>query len=234
MSKVRVYIVEDEPLIAATIQSSLEKEGFEIVGHADEIGKAFFEIDELQPDFVFLDIYLKDGNHGIKLGKKLSEKTNIPFIFLTSYHDSATVAEANATNPAGYLLKPFKSKDLKVAIDIAMTKRQETNENAASDSVFVKMNKKWQRVNFSDIQIIKADDTYSEIYTKDGKHLVSSNLKKVEEKLPSDKFTRVHRSYIVNLDFIDGIDEDTLIVQGELIPISRSYKQDVLGKLNFL
>lgn len=234
MSKIRVYIVEDEPLIAATIESSLLKEGFDVVGQSDDIGKAFFEIDDLQPDFVFLDIFLNDGDHGLKLGKKLNEKSTIPFIYLTSYSDQATVRSANETNPAGYLLKPFKSKDLKVAIDLAMMRKQEDYVELASSEIFVKSSKKWIKLQLDDIEVVKALDTYSEIYTKNERFVVSLNLKKIEERLTGNTFMRIHRSYLVNTNAIESIEEDVVKVNEHLIPVSRSYKSDLLSKLNFL
>ncbi len=234
MSKVRVYIVEDEPLIAATIESSLIKEGIEVVGIADNIGDAFFEIDDLQPDLIFLDITLDGKQAGIELGRKLKSKTTIPFIYLSSHADKNTVEEATSTGPATYLLKPFKSKDLRVAVDFALAREGDSNPGLDNAPLFVKHNKKWQKLVPDDIYFAKADDTYTELHTKHGRIVLSQTLKKVEEKLDSKKFIRVHRSYTVQLNAISAIDQDVLIIQKECIPIGKKYKSNLLANLSFL
>lgn len=234
MDKIRVYIVEDEPLISETIRVSLIKEGFDVVGDADNIGDAFFEIDDLNPDLVFLDITLDKGQSGIDLGKKLNIKSTIPFIYLTSHSDKKTVEEASQTNPAGYLLKPFKSKDLKVAIDFALSKNEPQPKSNQCDFIFVKHHKKWNKINVSDIIVAKADDTYTEIFTSDKKYLLSQPLKNIEGKLDHTIFKRVQRSYVVNINKITAIQDDILTIDSHLIPIGKKYKKDLMACLNFL
>ena len=234
MNEIRVYIVEDEPLISETIRVALKKEGFLVVGTADNIGDAFFEIDDLQPDLVFLDITLDDKQSGIELGKKLNARTSIPFIYLTSHSDKKTVEEANNTNPSGYLLKPFKSKDLKVAIDIALIKTTPARIEKQHEFLFVKDGKKWTKIEVDEILLAKADDTYTEIFTQSKKFLLSQPLKKVEEKLPSVVFKRAQRSYVVNINKIRAIEDDILIIEDHLIPIGKTYKKDLIASLSFL
>ena len=232
--KIRVYVVEDEPIIAETIKSSLIKEGFDVIGQSSKIGQAYFEIDELKPDLVMLDITLEDGDNGIQLGKKLNAKLNIPFIYLSSHSDSSTVKEASKTNPAAYLLKPFRSKDLKVSIDMAMIELETIEAKSFSEFLFVKKGKKWVKINVHNIRYAKADDSYTEIFTTDEKFLISQSLKKVEIKLDPSDFRRTHRSYLVNLSMIEGIDEDSLIIGEDLIPIGKTYRKEVLDSLTFL
>ena len=232
--KIRVYVVEDEPIIAETIKSSLIKEGFDVIGQSSKIGQAYFEIDELKPDLVMLDITLEDGDNGIQLGKKLNAKLNIPFIYLSSHSDSSTVKEASKTNPAAYLLKPFRSKDLKVSIDMAMIELETIEAKSFSEFLFVKKGKKWVKINVHNIRYAKADDSYTEIFTTDEKFLISQSLKKVEIKLDPSDFRRTHRSYLVNLSMIEGIDEDSLIIGEECIPIGKTYRKEVLDSLTFL
>lgn len=238
MDIARVYVVEDEPLIAEMIIVSLKKEGFEVVGAADNIKDAFYEIDDLQPDLVFLDITLGDEQLGIELGKKLSDKTEIPFIYLTSHSDKDTVQRANGTNPAGYLLKPFKSKDLKVAVDLALMNKEESTETEKLDIFFVKHNKKWLKIKPEEIKFLKADDTYTEVHTAEERYVISQSLKKLEDKLNLNLFKRVHRSYIVNIQEIESIEDDLVIINKskgkELIPIGKTYKRDLMAVLNFL
>lgn len=234
MSKVRVYIVEDEPVIAATIESSLIKEGYDVIGNSDNINEAYFNIDDLQPDLVFLDIHLNDGDHGLSLGKKLSEKTNIPFIYLSSYSDQDTIQKAAETEPSGYLLKPFKSKDLKVAIDLALIKRQKSTLDLNGEEIFVKDKKRWTKIKIEEILFLSASDSYTELFTNSDKFVISQTLKKLEEKLPVNQFIRVHRSYLINLRAIDSMEEDLINIAGNIIPVSKSYRQELKSKLKFL
>ncbi|NOQ74540.1 MAG: response regulator [Crocinitomix sp.] len=234
MSLIRIYIVEDEPLITETIRVCLIKEGFDVVGDADNIGDAFFEIDELQPDLVFIDITLDGEQRGIDLGKKLNSKTTIPFIYLTSHSDKSTVLEASDTNPSGYLLKPFKSKNLKVAIDFALSKIILDKSAVSLAFLFVKKNKNWVKIEMSEILIAKADDTYTEIYTEDEKFLISQPLKKIEKKLGASFFKRAHRTYVVNINKIAAIEDDLLVIGKHLVPVGKTYKKDLLACLNFL
>lgn len=236
MSRVRVYIVEDEPLIAETIRVALTKEGIEVVGDADNIGDAFFEIDDLSPDLVFLDITLDDKQDGIALGKKLKEKTNVPFVYLTSHSDSETVAKAVDTNPAGYVLKPFNSKDLKVAVDLALGKTlpERVQEDEKVEFFFVKHQKRWVKLMVDEIILAKADDTYTELHTENERYVISQTLKYIEEKLNGTIFKRVHRSYLININAINSIDEDILSVGEHLVPVGKTYRKELMDNLNFL
>ena len=177
---------------------------------------------------------MEDGDNGIQLGKKLNAKLNIPFIYLSSHSDSSTVKEASKTNPAAYLLKPFRSKDLKVSIDMAMIELETIEAKSFSEFLFVKKGKKWVKINVHNIRYAKADDSYTEIFTTDEKFLISQSLKKVEIKLDPSDFRRTHRSYLVNLSMIEGIDEDSLIIGEDFIPIGKTYRKEVLDSLTFL
>ncbi len=234
MSKVRVYIVEDEPLIAETIKVALSKEGIEVVGEADNIGDAFFQIDDLQPDLVFLDVTLDGKQDGIQLGRKLSQKSGIPFIYLTSHSDRQTVEMAGETRPAGYILKPFSSKDLKVAVDLALMNRIPEQKEDQPEFFFVKQQKRWVKLDAFEIILAKADDTYTELYTENERYVLSQSLKYVEEKLDGSTFKRVHRSYLVNIHAIKAIDEDVLTVGSHLIPVGKTYRKELMDSLNFL
>ncbi len=85
-----------------------------------------------------------------------------------------------------------------------------------------------------DILWIEASDIYALICTAAGKHLLNASLKVVEEKFPSSKFIRVHRSYIINLDKIEAIEEDHLIINNNRIPIGKTYRDKLMARLSFL
>ena len=234
MSRVAVYIVEDDPIIAESIRMELSKDGINVLGSADNAGDAYFEIDSLRPDLVFLDITIEGKMSGIDLGRKIAERLQIPFIYLTSHADKKTLDDALKTEPAGYLLKPFRQKELKIAVDIALMKSEETVEKSTVEHLFVKDKKKWSKLATKSILYAKADDNYTEIWTQDERFLIAQPLKNVEQKLNSDQFKRVQRSYLVNISEIEGIEDDLIMINGQLIPIGKTYKKDLLDSLTFL
>lgn len=118
----KIIIVEDEALIAIEIKSSLELLGHQVVGHAMNGDKALDLFKTTNADLVLLDISIKGTLNGIDLAKVIREHYHIPFIFLTSFSDAATLNAAKQTMPYGYIVKPFNEHDLKVNIEMALFK----------------------------------------------------------------------------------------------------------------
>ena len=113
----KIYIIEDEPLIAETIKTALEKEGYTIIGMTDNGKEALFDIEELQPDLILVDITLDGKMDGIEMVEHLKKKSEVPFIFLTSHSDDNTLERVKQTDPAGFIVKPFNEKTLKSNIE---------------------------------------------------------------------------------------------------------------------
>ena len=200
-------------------------------------------------DLVLIDIILASDKTGIDLGKHIREHYNIPFIFVTSNSDRATVENAKTVKPDGYLVKPFEQQDLYTSIEIALSNynysrkenRKEiegndgdafTSNTVLKDSIFVKKQHLYYRIQFKDIQFIKADNVYLEVNTADKKFLVRSPLKDYLEKLPKNKFYRAHKSYIVNVDHIDAINSKDIVINNNLIPISKDFKEFIISSMN--
>lgn len=118
----RVIIVEDEGLIAAEIKFFLQRLGYIVVGHAMNGDKALDLFASTACDIILLDIHIKGNLDGIGLAKIIKERYQIPFVFLTSFSDKATLDEVKETNPYGYILKPFSENDLLVNIELALDK----------------------------------------------------------------------------------------------------------------
>ena len=115
----RILIVEDEPLIATDIELTLTEAGHTVVGITHTSVKAFDMIHSRKPDLVLLDIAIKGDKNGIDIGRFLHSELNIPFIYITSFADKNTLEEAKSTLPYGYIVKPFKDKDIVSAIEMA-------------------------------------------------------------------------------------------------------------------
>ncbi len=236
MEQKKILIVEDEPIIASDIEMTLEDLGYEVVGVEDNAADGLIAIRNLQPDLVLLDINLEGDVDGVMLAQDINANFQIPFVYLTSNADNLTINRVKRTKPAGFILKPFNEKDLKSNIEIALFTGKEL-DNKSTDYLqefFVKDGSSLVKVKVDQILFIKADDNYSRIYTINKSYILSSTLKAIEEKLPSNKFMRIHRSYVVNLDFIDKIKESTLYVGKHSLPIGRSYQEQLFQRINKL
>ncbi|ADV50670.1 two component transcriptional regulator, LytTR family [Cellulophaga algicola DSM 14237] len=249
---IKILIVEDNVIIADDMQSMLEEIGYEIVDNVIVYEQAIEVLKTKQVDLVLIDIILASDKTGIDLGKHIREKYNIPFIFVTSNSDRATVENAKTVKPNGYLVKPFEQQDLYTSIEIALSsfnynEKGSENNNAPveevaddklvsnsvlKDSIFVKKQHLYYRIQFGDIQFIKADNVYLEVNTVDKKFLVRSPLKDYLEKLPSNKFYRAHKSYIVNVDHIEAINSKDILINNNLIPISKEFKEFIISAMN--
>lgn len=120
MAKIRILVVEDEPLVAEDIAGHLESVNFTVAGIAHTKEEAMSLLDSEKPDAVMLDITLGDQPDGIEIGHFINNKLHIPFVYLTSHSDRGTLASAKETMPAGYLLKPFDENDLLTSLEIAL------------------------------------------------------------------------------------------------------------------
>ncbi|MBT8320807.1 MAG: response regulator [Eudoraea sp.] len=245
---VKILIVEDNVIIADDMQSMLEEIGYEIVDNVIVYEQAEQVLKTKEVDLVLIDIILASDKTGIDLGKHIRDNYNIPFIFVTSNSDRATVENAKTVKPNGYLVKPFEQQDLYTSIEIALSNfdysgKSETSAPASSDdevvsnsvlrdSIFVKKQHLYYRIQFGDIQYIKADNVYLEVHTIDKKFLVRSPLKDYLQKLPNNKFYRAHKSYIVNVDHIDAINSKDIMINNKLIPISKDFKEFIISAMN--
>jgi DNA-binding LytR/AlgR family response regulator len=231
------------------MQSMLEEIGYEIVDNVIVYEQAVEVLKTQQVDLVLIDIILASDKTGIDLGKHIRENYDIPFIFVTSNSDRATVENAKMVKPNGYLVKPFEQQDLYTSIEIALsnftygTGEEKNNampteddvpmsNSVLKDSIFVKKQHLYYRIQFGDIQFIKADNVYLEVNTVDKKFLVRSPLKDYLEKLPKHKFYRAHKSYIVNVDHIDAINSKDIMINNNLIPISKDFKEFIISAMN--
>ena len=244
---IKILIVEDNVIIADDMQSMLEEIGYEIVDNVIVYEQAEEVLKNHHVDLVLIDIILASDKTGIDLGKHIRKNYDIPFIFVTSNSDRATVENAKSVKPNGYLVKPFEQQDLYTSIEIALSNFVYSDKAAASaaavddvamsnavlkDSIFVKKQHLYYRIQFDDIRFIKADNVYLEVNTVDKKFLVRSPLKDYLEKLPKNKFYRAHKSYIVNVDHIDAINSRDIMIKDTLIPISKDFKEFIISAMN--
>ena len=213
--------IDDEPLALKLISQHCEKIEFlnlkKVFTNPDE---AITYLSENKIDLIFLDIQMPDIN-GLQFYKKLS----IPapqVIFTTAYKDFAV--EGFNVDAVDYLLKPFDFERFNKAIlkakeYIEFLSVKEVSNNA----LFVKVNYEMMKINLKDIEFIEALDDYIKIHVKPVSVLTLMTLKNVLEKLPSQEFIRIHRSYIVPISKIQKFSKNKVIIGGKELSIGSSY-----------
>lgn len=245
MCKVKVGVVEDEAVIADHICDTLESMGYLVTEPAMNYTEAVTMIEDEQPDLLLLDIQLAGKKDGIDVARHVRNTYDIPFIFLTANADSATVSRAKEVSPPAYLVKPFNKDDLYTSIEICLANAAKNvsstanevapevvEEHVIKDSLFVKDSSSFRKVRFADILYLKSDHVYVEVHTKGKDYLVRTAMKDFLPKFDSANFFQVHRSFVVNLDHVNGISQVSVEVGTEQIPIGKTYRSELLGKLN--
>lgn len=124
----KILIVEDEFIIADVLNSILTAAGYEVCGIADNVNEALELLAQYRPEFVLLDIYLKGKLTGIDLAHRLSQQ-NIPFIYISANSNQKVLEAAKVTNPYGFVIKPFREKDVLLALDIALYRHENQLES---------------------------------------------------------------------------------------------------------
>lgn len=247
--KIRSIIIDDEPLARSLLREYLQEiDAVEVVEEFENGFEGLKGINDLKPDLVFLDVQMPKLN-GFEMLELIDEMPHI--IFTTAYDQYAVKAfERNAID---YLLKPFSLQRLQVAVDKALKLIGSGNDGRSIsnlmeefqqktetiDRIAVKTGSKIKIIYNEEVYFLEAQDDYVMIYTADGKYLKQHTMKYFESHLPEDQFVRVHRSYIVRLDFVEQIElyeKDAFIIKlknHQTIPVSKSGYSRLRSRLNF-
>lgn len=235
-----ILIVEDEPLIAEDIASTLQSEGYGIAGIAHNANDAIKTLKSNNPSLALLDINIDGDVDGLMLARIINDDFGIPFIFLTSHTDQHTLERVTSLKPFGFIVKPFDDKELVTNIELAINKFKEESAELASvedsldNTFFLKQDGSLIKVTLNDILYAEAFDNYCFIHTAERKFLLPHTLKSVEQKLNGQSFIRVHRSFLVNLSAINVINDDHLLINKKCIPVSKGSRQELLSRISTL
>ncbi len=237
--QIRVFIIEDEVLHLKDICILAEEAGYLIAGHCDNADLAFDQVKEIRPDVVLVDIALPGVNNGITLARKIQQELHIPHIFTTSMREDEVIQQAVNTHPAGYLQKPVDYGELRATISLALKK---INGHASpciqskeldQESLYTRVGNRLIRVPLKEIRFARAGtNKYISVFL-DGRELSCRlSLKDLLQQNPKS-FIQIHRSVIINLDFLSEIDEFNLTVQveEEELPIGRKYRKELFNRL---
>ena len=236
---IRCIAIDDEPLALKQIEAYIDKTPFlEKVAVCDSALQAMEVLRDQPVDLMFVDINMPDLS-GMDFVKTLDNPPRV--IFTTAYSQYAV--EGFRVDALDYLLKPISYPDFLKSANKAKSwfethQRNAVKVNNDDEFLFIKSEYKIVRINFNDIKYIESMSEYVKIHLVSSKPIMSLlSMKSLEEQLPSEKFMRVHRSYIVNLTKISVIVRNRIIFDGNVyIPVSDQYKskfQNYIDK-NFL
>ena len=225
MHKIKCIVVDDEPLAVEMLATYIRKTpSLELAGTFTDPVQAVSAMAEIKPDLVFLDIQMPDLN-GLELARFIPEDTRI--IFTSAFRQYAF--ESYEVEALDYILKPIRYQKFLEAVSKAekwMANRPEKSRRSA----FIKTDREYRNIEFDQILYVAGMKDYVLIYLASEPEPIVTHitLKAIEEKLPSDMFMRVHRSYIVALDKITAIDScGDILIDKISVPVSDSYRKEI-------
>lgn len=216
-------IVDDEPLALDLLESYIEKTSFlQLEGKYSSAVQAMKELPDKQIDLLFLDIQMPELN-GLEFSKMVNPHTRI--VFTTAFEQYAI--DGYRVNALDYLLKPISYVEFLQAANKALQWFERSPQTEEIESIYVKSDYKLVQIELRKILYIEGLKDYIKIYTEGNARPVLSlmSMKSMEELLPSNRFMRVHRSFIVQKDKIRMVDRGRIVFDKTYIPVSDSYKQ---------
>lgn len=243
----KTIIIDDEKLALERLERLLTgyKDDIEIIGLAGDGFEAVTLINSLKPDLIFLDIQMPELT-GFEVIEKLK---HIPLIIFSTAYDEYSL-QAFETNSIDYLLKPIKKKRLSKAINKLknLTKSNINIYNEQIQTLINNMNLRSKKrkinvrngdeiifIDLEDIYYFKSDEQYTQVNTYDKQYLINDTLNELEKSL-SENFARIHRSIIVNIDFVTKLNKHFLGKYNAVlkdknkteVPVSRNFKNKLL------
>ncbi len=240
---IKAIIVDDEPLALDVLQTYIEQvPEIDLICRCNNAIEANDFLSKNEVDLMFLDIEMPKLG-GLDFLRILNDP---PFVVITTAYPNYAV-EGFELNVLDYLLKPISLERFMKCVNKVRSKielkskaaeksqpgiEDVKSENSSEDYIFIKADKKFIRVHYSDILYIEGLKDYVIIRTKDSKIIALQTMKSLESKLPSDCFLRVHRSFIVNINYVDAIVGTTIEMREEgklkMIPVGKNYKNDLV------
>ncbi|TRX52381.1 response regulator transcription factor [Fulvivirga sp. M361] len=231
MDNISCVVVDDDPISIEILKQLIERTNFlELHEAFDDPIKAIEFINQGNIDIAFLDVEMPLLS-GLKLMETLSRK---PEIILVSGKKQYAL-DAFDFEVCDFLLKPVNdySRFLKAVLR-AKSNLSKKEDSGSLNNIFIKVDSLFINLDLSKIKWCEAYGDYVKIHTDDKVYTVYSTLKSVVDKLPGDRFIRVHRSYVINMARIDNIDHSNLQIADKIIPISDSYKNDLMQRIKTL
>ena len=240
---IKCIAIDDDPLALKKLVTYIKKIPYlELVAQCHSAIEAQKVIDQQEVEAIFLDINMPDLN-GMDFAKSIEQghSRGPVLVFTTAYSEYAI--EGYKANGVGYLLKPYGFDEFEAAAqkvrdvcEIRQQAKDEVSTQIGDDGIiYVKSDYKIVRINIEQIRYIEAMSEYLRISCegKDKPVIVLLSMKKIEEHLPSNKFMRIHRSFIINLDKVSEVKKNHVLMEGDVsLPIGDNYKDAFINYLN--
>ncbi|MBO9690695.1 LytTR family DNA-binding domain-containing protein [Chryseobacterium sp.] len=227
-------IVDDEPLARSEMRSLIsEISNIDILGEFSNAPSALEYLKNNDADLIFLDIEMPMVT-GLEFAEMLPKKSLI--IFTTAYAQYAL--KSYELEAVDYLLKPIDPQRLEKAIDKAVLYTEllskgtvkNTVESNTADFLFIKADRRFYKINFSDIKFIEGLKDYVVIHTQQQKLITAMNLKTIHQKISDETFIRVSKSYVVNMNYIDSFDNHNIYIEDSEIPLGEVYRSEFFAR----
>ncbi|WP_337966296.1 LytTR family DNA-binding domain-containing protein [uncultured Flavobacterium sp.] len=227
-------IIDDEEMARSIIEKMIENTSqLNLLKEFSNAIHAIKYLNENNVDLIFLDIHMPDFT-GFDFIKTIKSPPKI--ILITSDKNFAIEAfEYDCI--VDYLVKPITEDRFQKAIQKANTTTTILNRSANEDNAnefYINIDRRLIKIEFAFVNIIEAKGDYIHIKTENKNYVVHSTLKKIEYKLPKDLFLKVHRSFIINTKKIIDIEDNSVLIGKDVIPVSRANRPDLMKRLNLL
>ncbi len=238
----KILIVEDEKLVAISLQRLLLSMGYVVEDIAGSYEEAVEILESKEIHLAFFDIDLKGKQTGIDLANYVRKNIGIPYIYLTAVNETTTLNDALETAPHAFLFKPFRRLMIYTAVNMAIrsyreevlpgTVEKRNKPIVINEVLFVKEKESYVKIALNDIRFITSDDNYVELHTEKRKFVIRETLKSLMEQLPANTFFRIHKSYIINLNAVQEISQFYAVIGDVRVPISDRYRHALLSRLH--
>ena len=225
-------IVDDEPIAREIIETHVSKiNNINLIASCGNAMEAFNVISNHEIDLVFLDINMPEIS-GISFAKSINK--DIKIIFTTAYRDYAV--EGFELQAVDYLLKPIAFERLLKAVNTYFEVHSDSHKSIIEQTetnnfMFVRSDRRMIKIDFDAIIYIESYSDYIKIHLNHKTIVTRETISSIEAKLPANAFIRIHRSYIISIENITSFTNEHINIHNKALPISRSYKKDVLRRL---
>jgi DNA-binding LytR/AlgR family response regulator len=219
---IRILIVDDEVLIAETMKDYLQKLGFKQIKMTHSKKETFELLPFWKPHVALLDIRMEDLYDGLEIGQVFKSEYKIPFMYVTAHSDMEMTQRILKSKPDGYITKPIRINELMINLGMVIQRFQEVQEEVLIE---FKNGYDLERIHLSELQYIKAEGNYVEIYLDSRKVVVRNTLEAILQEMNSELIIRIHRSFAINTQKIKKRSNAEVDLGEVQLPISRSYSQ---------
>ena len=238
----KCLVIDDEATARMIISQLIDThKELNLVGDFSNALQAIKYLNQNQVDLIFLDIHMPDFT-GFDFIQTLK---NPPNVILTTSDRSFAIEAFEYDCIVDYMVKPITPERFKKAVQKAenakptgtsIPEKTEVNSdvNKTENDLYVNIDRRLIKIDIPSIYLVEAKGDYIQIKTFEKNYTVHSTLKKIENKLPEDLFLKVHRSYVINTKHIIDIEDNSVLIEKDVVPVSRSNRPELMKRLNLL